>query len=234
VPSDVALQVNFIVRLILAALLGAAIGAQREVHGAPAGMRTHLLVSFGSAMFTIVSANAFLGLVAPVDQHQATAYDPTRIAAQIVTGIGFLGAGAIIKDGATIRGLTTAASLWTAAAIGMAVGAGQVLFALAGAIIILISLGPLGSISARLAPRAAREVTVRLRVRSLEVVDAMASQLSHHGVEIAGVASTPLEDGRFEVEIQFQVPGKTTVAKLMSVIFSAQGVEAAETLTPAD
>jgi putative Mg2+ transporter-C (MgtC) family protein len=151
-----------------------------------------------------------------------------------VTGIGFLGAGAIIKEGASIRGLTTAASLWTAAAIGMAVGAGEYVFAVAGAIIIEVALGPVGALSARLAPRSARPLGVRLRVRSIEVVDAVGSQLSQRGIEITGVASTPLEGGRFDVEIQFQIPGKTTVAKVMSVIFSAPGVEAAETLTASE
>ena len=75
---------------------------------------------------------------------------------------------------------------------------------------------------------------MRLRVRSIEVVDAVGSQLSERGIEITGVASTPLEGGRFDVEIQFQVPGKTTVAKVMAVIFSAPGVEAAETLTASE
>jgi uncharacterized membrane protein YhiD involved in acid resistance len=116
----------------------------------------------------------------------------------------------------------------------MAVGAGEIVLAVAGTIIIEVSLGPIGALSARLAPRAARQLRIRLRVRSLEVVDIVASHLSQQGVEITGVASTPLDDGKFEVEIQFQVPGKTTVAKVMLLVFSAEGVEAAETLTQSE
>jgi len=229
-PADIGLQLEFVALLVLAAVLGAAVGAQREMHGSPAGMRTHLLVSFGSAMFTILSANAFLGLVAPPDQHLATAYDPTRIAAQIVAGIGFLGAGAILKEGATIRGLTTAASLWAAAAIGMAVGAAEVALAVTGTIIMLVSLGPLGRISARLAPRAAQDVHARLRVQSLSVIDTVVGRLSHDGIAVSTLASRKLKRGMFEVEIQFQAPARTSVAKVMSIIFATEGVEAIETL----
>ncbi len=98
-------------QLLLALFLGAAIGVEREVAHKSAGMRTHALVALGSALFTIVSGS----LTGPT-------IDPTRIAAQIVTGIGFLGAGMIVFDQSRVKGLTTAAGVWTAAAIGMAVG----------------------------------------------------------------------------------------------------------------
>ena len=97
-------------------MLGAAIGAEREFRERQAGLRTHLVVSVGAALFTLVSAYGFAEFGRKVD--------PTRIAAQIVTGIGFLGAGAIIRQGLSVRGLTTAATLWLVAAIGMAAGAG--------------------------------------------------------------------------------------------------------------
>jgi len=105
-----------LLRLFVAAALGGAIGLERELRERQAGLRTHLVVSVGSALFTLVSAYGFSNFGARVD--------PTRIAAQIVTGIGFLGAGAIIRQGLSVRGLTTAASLWLVAAIGMAAGAG--------------------------------------------------------------------------------------------------------------
>lgn len=93
----------------LAAVLGATVGLERELSAQPAGLRTHMLVSTGAALFTL----AGVGVMGS---------DPTRIAAQVVTGIGFLGGGAILREGATVRGLTTAASLWVTAAIGLAVG----------------------------------------------------------------------------------------------------------------
>ena len=110
---DLAAELSVVVRLLLASVFGALVGLEREIHEHPAGMRTHLLVSLGSAGFTVLSIDVF-----GVDG------DPGRVAAQVVTGVGFLGAGAIIKEGATIRGLTTAASLWAVAAVGMAAGAG--------------------------------------------------------------------------------------------------------------
>jgi putative Mg2+ transporter-C (MgtC) family protein len=99
--SDVTQQLDLALRLIVAAILGGAIGVERERHDRPAGMRTHLLVSLGAAAFTILSIFSF-----------GAGSDPGRVAAQIVTGIGFLGAGSIIKGQGTVTGLTTAASLW--------------------------------------------------------------------------------------------------------------------------
>jgi putative Mg2+ transporter-C (MgtC) family protein len=130
-----------LLRLALAAALGAAVGLERELREREAGLRTHLLVALGSALFTIVSAygfHAFLNSGASVVRT-----DPTRIAAQIVTGIGFLGAGAIIRQGLSVRGLTTAATLWAVAAIGLAVGAGYYGGALITTAIVLLALWPL-------------------------------------------------------------------------------------------
>jgi putative Mg2+ transporter-C (MgtC) family protein len=121
-------------RLAIAAGLGAAVGVERELREREAGIRTHLLVSLGACLFTIVGAYGF---------HNFSGVDPTRIAAQIVTGIGFLGAGAIIREGISVRGLTTAASLWIVAAIGMASGAGYYWPAVAGTALTIFALWPL-------------------------------------------------------------------------------------------
>jgi putative Mg2+ transporter-C (MgtC) family protein len=121
-------------RLAIAAGLGAAVGVERELREREAGIRTHLLVSLGACLFTIVGAYGF---------HDFSGVDPTRIAAQIVTGIGFLGAGAIIREGISVRGLTTAASLWIVAAIGMASGAGYYWPAVAGTALTIFALWPL-------------------------------------------------------------------------------------------
>ncbi|HDD54870.1 MAG TPA: MgtC/SapB family protein [Chloroflexi bacterium] len=124
---------DLILKLAAASLLGGALGLEREIHGRPAGLRTHFLVSLGAAAFMVLSplvsamGNDLLG-------------DPGRIAAQIVTGIGFLGAGAIVKEGVSIHGLTTAACLWVAAAIGMACGAGQFSEALLIAALAIVAL----------------------------------------------------------------------------------------------
>jgi putative Mg2+ transporter-C (MgtC) family protein len=128
-------------RLTLAAVLGGAIGFERELRDREAGLRTHLLVCLGSALFTIVSAYGFREFLTSGDQ--VIRADPTRIAAQIVTGIGFLGAGAIIRQGLSVRGLTTAATLWVAAAIGIAAGAGYYSGAVLGTVVTIFALWPL-------------------------------------------------------------------------------------------
>ena len=111
-----------LLRLGVAAALGAAIGLERELDEKAAGLRTHMLVSLGAALFTMVGAYGFHDFLA--GGASVVRADPGRIAAQVVTGIGFLGAGVIFRQGFTIRGLTTAASLWVVAAVGMAAGAG--------------------------------------------------------------------------------------------------------------
>ncbi len=122
------LQVEIAIELMLAAFLSMVIGVDREGRGAPAGMRTHMLVGVGACLFTTLSFHAFPG------------GDPARVAAQIVTGIGFLGAGTILQREGGIRHLTTAASIWATAAVGMAVGVGAWFLAISGTLIIWVIL----------------------------------------------------------------------------------------------
>lgn len=144
----------------MAALLGAAIGIEREMTSQAAGLRTHMLVSLGSAVFTLAGTDLL---------HT----DPTRVAAQVVTGIGFLGGGAIIRDGPTTRGLTTAASLWVTASIGLAVGLRQWLAAVAATAFALVVLWLVKRIEREIMPkRRAMEVTLTLQARTpLDVVE---------------------------------------------------------------
>ncbi len=135
---SIGLQVELAIRLTAGLVLGAVIGFERELHRQPAGFRTHSLVALGAALFTIVSAYGFSGPLV----------DPTRIAAQIVSGIGFIGAGTILQHRGNIRGLTTAASLWSVAAIGTAAGAGLIVMAVIGTLLILVVLAVLDRIEA--------------------------------------------------------------------------------------
>jgi len=130
-----------LLRLGVAAVLGGAIGFERELRDREAGLRTHMIVCLGAALFTLVSAYGFRDFLASGDP--VIRADPTRIAAQIVTGIGFLGAGAIIRQGLSIRGLTTAATLWVSAAIGIAAGAGYYSGAVLATAVTLFALWPL-------------------------------------------------------------------------------------------
>jgi len=124
---------QMLLRLVVAAVLGALIGYERERCGKPAGVRTHGMVSLGAALFTLVSLYGF--------GQQA---DPARVAAQVVAGIGFLGAGAILHDRGSVQGLTTASSLWVTAALGMAVGVGMEVMSIATAVLVflLLRFGP--------------------------------------------------------------------------------------------
>ena len=131
-----------LLRLALAAVFGGAIGLERELRDREAGLRTHMLVSVGAALFTIISAYGFRDFLIHNGGGIVRA-DPSRIAAQIVTGIGFLGAGAIIRQGFSVRGLTTAATLWVVAAIGLASGAGYYSAALIATLVVLGLLWPL-------------------------------------------------------------------------------------------
>jgi len=136
---------------VLAAAFGGAIGIERELREREAGLRTHLLVSVGSALFTIASAYGFRDFL--VSGGALVRTDPTRIAAQIVTGIGFLGAGAIIRQGLSVRGLTTAATLWVVAAIGLTTGAGYYSAAAITTSLVLVSLWPLRILAFRVMSR---------------------------------------------------------------------------------
>jgi putative Mg2+ transporter-C (MgtC) family protein len=150
-----------LLRLAIAAGLGGSVGCEREFRNPEAGLRTHLVVCVGSALFTLVSAYGFHAFM--VNGGNLVRTDPTRIAAQIVSGIGFLGAGAIIRQGFSVRGLTTAATLWLVAAIGMACGAGYYVPALLATGIALFTLGPLRILSYRVVRRF-RPQTERLLV----------------------------------------------------------------------
>jgi putative Mg2+ transporter-C (MgtC) family protein len=129
-------ELEISLRLLVAIVLGAAIGMEREYHKHPAGLRTMSAVALGSCMFTVMGE---------LEPHT----DPTRIAAQVVSGIGFIGAGAVLRSGVSIHGLTTAATIWVVAAIGMAAGFGLLILATTATLLVLVSLLGLKTIELR-------------------------------------------------------------------------------------
>jgi putative Mg2+ transporter-C (MgtC) family protein len=139
---------TLVYRILIAAGLGAAIGFERERKDRPAGLRTHVLVALGACLFTVVSAYGFEEFVGR-DAPRAAQLDPSRIASQIVVGIGFLGGGTILRYRGSIRGLTTAATLWVTAAVGLAVGAGAYIPAVVVAGVSLVALIALGPVERR-------------------------------------------------------------------------------------
>ena len=219
--TDLTLQADLAIRMLLAALLGAAIGLEREIHEHPAGMRTHLLVALGSAVFTELSIYGFEATAsAPID--------PSRVAAQIVSGIGFLGAGAILKYGTSIRGLTTAASLWTAAAVGMAAGAGEWIIALVGTSIVIFSLWPLNRLVERMHKPGTRALKMRLEVGRLEALGDVSRLLADRRVEMAGINSQRLGKGRYEVELELRMPQSARPQDILGAITAIPDVELIE------
>lgn len=138
---DMPSEAELVARLVVAMVLGGLIGFERELRDHPAGLRTHIAVAVGSALFVIAGAYGFDEFVTNGRTNVVIGVD--RVASTVVTGIGFLGGGAILKHGATVKGLTTAGSLWVTAALGLAAGLGSYLVAVAATVITLVSLAAL-------------------------------------------------------------------------------------------
>jgi putative Mg2+ transporter-C (MgtC) family protein len=211
-----------LLRLVLAAVLGGLIGAERELREREAGLRTHLLVALGSALFTIVGAygfDAFLNTGASVVRA-----DPTRIAAQIVTGIGFLGAGAIIRQGLSVRGLTTAATLWVVAAVGLAAGAGYYSVAVITTAIVLIALYPLRIMAyraiSRFQPDGGR---LLVALPAGEPPGRIVDEVERLGARISSLDVTQ-EGDRRRLELDVVLPSDTHIPRLVSRIADLENV----------
>lgn len=214
------------IRIVLAAALGGAIGLERELREREAGLRTHLLVSVGAAVFTLVSAYGFADFRYGLDT--GLTLDPTRIAAQIVTGIGFLGAGAIIRQGLSIRGLTTAATLWVVAAIGLASGAGYYSAAVVGTAIVLFSLWPLRlfayHVVLRLRPELGRlAVTLPPGTSAAPLLE----ELERAGVRIDALQIDESDTQRVVVA-EIHVPERVQGAELVDRVRELEGVRRVE------
>lgn len=198
-------------RLGLSAVFGLALGLQRASARKPAGVRTHILVGLGATLMTLLSTSGLPG----------GSFDPTRIAAQIVTGIGFIGAGLIIHEGHGVRGLTTAASLWMMAGIGMATGFGNYLLALEATALALLTLMLLGGLDT-----VVREG--RRRVGTLEV-SSLASELSmerltvflkEKNIPVKQASYERQEEGKLLVRFNFQIPAGVSPDELLSTLRS--------------
>ena len=217
-PTDPAFQMDMAGRLAAAAFFGALVGLEREIHGHQAGMRTHMLVSLGSAIFTVLSIYGFQS--AP----GAASLDPSRISAQIVTGIGFLGAGAIIKFGTNIRGLTTAASLWVVAAVGLAAGTGSYFVAAFGAALAMVALWPLHRLVEKLELSGGRQIRLRVSLRKLDSFPAISQVLLNNRVAILNVQSEKSKNGH-SMDLELRLPRAGLDHKVLSELNALPNVE---------
>lgn len=193
------LRVELLARLLLATVLGGMVGWDREVHGKPAGLRTNILICVGATLITDLSLR--FPLLVSGDAVQA---DPGRIAAQIVSGIGFLGAGTILQSRGSVTGLTTAATLWVVAGIGMAVGSGHEVAAVGTAVLVLLVLLPLGRLERHVSRvRRGRNLHVEI-ARSATAADDVTSVLMDEGLE---PRSESIEVKRDRLVLHFHVIG---------------------------
>ena len=219
-----------ILRLAVGAALGATIGFERDRHGRRAGLRTHLLVALASATFMVVSAHFYFyqnyngapGVVA----------DPSRIAASVVTGIGFLAGGAILKSGLNVQGLTTAAGLWLVAAIGLCAGAGMYVEALAVTIMGLVALTLVRYLETNKDKLVAREVWLQMAdgQGSLQSVFAV---LVEAGVQVSDFDFERSTDtGIFAATFLVQFPPKLGVSALIALLQSQPGIRGLKVRVP--
>jgi putative Mg2+ transporter-C (MgtC) family protein len=209
-------------RLALAGVLGGLIGFEREFKEQPAGLRTHILVSLGAALFTMAGAYGVAGFVGS----GGVSFDPTRIAAQVVTGIGFLGAGAILSHGLTVRGLTTAAALWVTAAIGLAVGLGYLWGATITSVATLVALVGLKQVEAKLIPgmkRGRHEFLIELGPELR--IDALASIVDAHQAEIMSISMSSASSGMRELKLTLSAPGAANASSIAQEMLGVEGVK---------
>jgi putative Mg2+ transporter-C (MgtC) family protein len=208
-------QLELLARIGLAALLGGLIGLERELRGHQAGVRTYGLLALGAALFTVLGAYGFGG--------QQAGVDPTRIAAQIVSGVGFLCAGAIFREGFTIRGLTTAASLWAATAVGVGAGAGEPVLAVGSAFIVLFSLSPLGWLTRAIAQRTTRSVRLYVKTDGSKTVGTVTAYLAASDVVFKGYRIDQDGDG-LVLETRLRIAPDTDVDVLAKELGEMKGV----------
>ena len=211
-----------LLRLALAAALGGLIGVEREIREREAGLRTHLLVALGSALFTIVSAYGFHAFLA--SGQSVVRADPTRIAAQIVTGIGFLGAGAIIRQGLSVRGLTTAATLWVVAAIGLAAGAGYYSAAVITTALVLVSLWPLRILAFRMLRRVRPEDgRLLIELPAAASPGAVIDEVERWGGRIESIELSQ-EGDRRRLQLDVELPRQGRSAELVARVADVEDV----------
>lgn len=205
------------IRIIIAAALGGVIGFEREIREHTAGFRTNILVAVGAAAFTLASDYALAG----------TSFDPNRISAQIVTGIGFLGAGAIIRYGASVRGLTTAAGLWTVAAVGLLTAKGFYEASLITTGVVIVSLYLLRLIEDHVLYRLTGEpvhVRVHFRPSGSAPLARLLVRLQETHVEVKGVTADDASSETDAVHLSLRLPRRLKTEKLLALISELEEV----------
>lgn len=202
-------------RLVMSCVLGGFIGYEREAQHKSAGLRTHVLVSVGSCLIMILSIKIYSSV------QGFTNADPTRLAAQVVSGIGFLGAGSIIKDGPNVKGLTTAASLWVVSGVGLAVGSGYYMGAFMTTGLVFLTL----AILARIENKGERRMPMLL-ITTVDLpgqIGHIGSALGNYGIHIKDLKMDEKKDG-LELSFRIHTPEFLDYNELITGILSIKGI----------
>ena len=216
-------HLEVVTRIAVALVIGGIIGFERTFHGRPAGFRTHALVSIASTLLMLATVYQSDWMTAtPLE---AIRTDPTRMAQGIMTGIGFLGAGVIFKEGLTVRGLTTAASILMTAAIGILVGVGFYLPAVIGSIATLIVLGVFRTIEARLPSEFYAHHAIRFVRESIIPEPELRALIGRHGFTIANLSHRLTETGKvFEYRMVIRTRDRGAAERLSQYLCTVQGI----------
>ncbi|HVV51361.1 MAG TPA: MgtC/SapB family protein [Polyangia bacterium] len=219
----VQLHLELLVRILVGTVLGGAIGYERDLHGRPAGLRTHAIVALASATFMVVSTRFFY--FQHYDKDDLVAVDPSRIAASVVSGIGFLGAGAILRDGITIKGLTTAAGLWLVAAIGMAAGGGMYVESVFATVLGLSALTLLRRFEDRGVKVSRRRLSVALDATRTAPA-AIAERLVKLGATVRQEDYERLDGGETRVAFEVRLPATLELQAMIDAVEADGAVRA--------
>ncbi|WP_066291984.1 MgtC/SapB family protein [Bacillus sp. FJAT-29937] len=223
------MELEILMKLGISAVLGLVIGIERELKRKPVGLKTSLVISIVSCLLTIVSIES--AYIFPGKEGVNIQMDPLRLAAQIVSGIGFLGAGVILRRGNdSISGLTTAALIWGAAGIGIAVGAGFYLEAMAGVALLIISVEVIPFFMALLGPRQLREkeITLQLKVIDKENIADILSAVRELKISIKRVRIKDLDDGKHLIQLIVTVNKKKSITDVYYSVSQLSGVRSVE------
>ena len=217
---------TLLIRVLVAAALAGVIGAERQLHGRPAGLRTHLLVGTGAALVMVTFALTARILPSDGVWGQLVRVDPGRLAAGIITGIGFLGAGTIMRTGDWVFGLTTAASLWFVAALGIAAGEGLYIIAAGGMVIGLIVLTVMDRLEQRIPTAVRHELVVEIDPQEQEEVLASVYRLRSDKTMRVHLTGWEIKDARERVTLHFRIRhrGSVDIAAIASAISALDGV----------
>ena len=212
-------SVEIILRLILAALLGGVVGYEREHTNRPAGFRTHILVCVGSALVMVTSEFIF-------DKYRGVAnIDPARLGAQVISGIGFLGAGTIIRDGFNVRGLTTAASLWAVSCVGIAAGIGFYEGALAATLMIFLTLITLKKAEKYFSRKNRYKAFIVESENLTGQVGNVSGILDKYGIEMKSIQLYKNKENALMIKLLVKMPDAGIGMQTMSDLQSLQGIK---------